>query len=261
MCAFLASWIGTTGEEGADGDGDGVRQRRAGDPAAHGDPAGGGEERPEKNDEGNVIDQIDVQDLVERLSLEDDQEGDGEDQRPDEADLREVAVPEVRGEERAEGDAEENPGEGDHRPEREALAEGRAVVAAVGVVRLGVVAVLRLVERGGVVVVGFAVLPRGGAGITRGVRIAVGEDRRRCERQKQKEDERRERPADAGAGTPQGSLHAIHFHLYGYEALAPDRTAGSAKARLSHPASGSVKSGLPSPRNDRPGGISRSIEG
>ena len=88
------------GERGADRQQGRVDGRRAPEGAAQQDPARHGVERPEQDEEGDVVRDDDVQDLVQRRPAVDGNERDREGRRPEGGDLAVVVVPE-RGRERA----------------------------------------------------------------------------------------------------------------------------------------------------------------
>ena len=87
------------------------------------DPAADREERPEENDEGNVVDDHHVHELVDGGPAVGEHKGNDHHYRPGRRDLGVVAVPEARREQREERDREEHSGErqgtphGEERPE------------------------------------------------------------------------------------------------------------------------------------------------
>ncbi len=88
------------------------------------DAAGNREQPPEQDDEGDVVDQRDVKDLVEGHAPMREQKREGEEQRPESRHLAEMMVPEPGREQRAQGDGQQDSGKGDDRPDRQGLADG-----------------------------------------------------------------------------------------------------------------------------------------
>ena len=87
------------------------------------DPAADGVERREEDDERQVLDDRDVEDRVERVSLIEPDERDGQGDAPGQGDLGMMPAPEVRRGERQESNREEDAREGERAPRGEGGAE------------------------------------------------------------------------------------------------------------------------------------------
>ncbi len=116
------------GEQGADQQHQRVDGRRAAQRAAHVDAARDGEQRPEQDDEGDVVDQHDVEERLQGLRAIGDQEGHGQEDGPGRGYLRVVPVPEVRRQQGKERDREQDAHEGQCAPERQHFAQCLRVV-------------------------------------------------------------------------------------------------------------------------------------
>ena len=112
------------GQDRADQQHDGVDRRGSPQGPLQNNAAGNREKPPEQDDEGDVVDQRDVKDLVEGHAPVRVQKREGEEQRPESRHLAEMMVPEPGREQRAQGNGQQDSGKGDDRPDRQGLADG-----------------------------------------------------------------------------------------------------------------------------------------
>ena len=80
------------------------------------DTAGNREQPPQQDNEGDVVNQVDVQDFLNGLTGVPEKEWDGEQQGPEGRDLGEMSVPEMWRDQGAQGDGKKDAQEWDDRP-------------------------------------------------------------------------------------------------------------------------------------------------
>jgi len=113
------------GEECPDQQQDSIDERCSAQRSGDDNPAGDGKEPPEKDNEGDVVDEVDVDDREDSHLAIDINGGHREGDRPEGRHLAVMMVPEFRSEQGAQGDGQEDPREGDHGPEGKDRAKPR----------------------------------------------------------------------------------------------------------------------------------------